>query len=156
MQINGKLDLKSTDLILKEHGIGAGQALQMYVDNECIKLMGKYTPFQSGTLERSAILNTVIGSGLIVQDTPYARYLYYGEVFAPNLPIRGGKISFDPADGEIERWVSPPHKYPTGRPLHYSTAGHPLAGKMWFERMKADYKDAILAGCQELLRRLGT
>lgn len=37
-------------------------------------------------------------------------------------------------------------KQPTGRPLTYSTERHPLAGKLWFERMKADHKDDILKG----------
>lgn len=50
---------------------------QMFVDQECIRKMAPETPFRSGTLKKSAILGTVIGSGEINQIAPYARRQYY-------------------------------------------------------------------------------
>ena len=41
-------------------------------------------------------------------------------------------------------------KTPTGRPLTYSTERHPQAGKLWFERMKADHKEDILKGAMAI------
>ena len=41
-------------------------------------------------------------------------------------------------------------KHPTGKMLVYSRAKHPLAGKMWFERMKADRKKEILQGAAKV------
>lgn len=150
MEINGKFNIEATKVIMNNHGLDNMGEVQRYIDSEVIRLMGPYTPFRSGTLERSAIVNTVIGSGKIKQATPYARYLYFGEVFGPNLPIRNGKISFNEADGPVERWVSPKKKTPTGRALKYDTNAHPLAGKMWFERMVADHKDGILDGARKI------
>lgn len=150
MEINGKFNIEATKVIMNNHGLDNMGQVQRYIDSEVIRLMSPYTPFKSGTLERSAIVNTVIGSGKIKQSTPYARYLYYGEVFGPNLPIRNGKISFNEADGPVERWVSPKKKTPTGRALKYDKNTHPLAGKMWFERMIADHKDEILEGARKI------
>lgn len=50
---------------------------QKFVDSECIRLMQPLTPRRSGALIRSATLGTVIGSGKIVQQTPYARRQYF-------------------------------------------------------------------------------
>ncbi len=114
------------------------ETVQKVIDTEVIRLMKPYTPFKSGFLEKSAVFGTVIGSGEIRQIAPYARYLYYGEVYGPNIPIFEG--------GHLVGFFSPPGqaKYPTGVDIKYDTTHHPLAGKMWFERMKADRKDDIL------------
>lgn len=135
---------------------------QREIDKDCIKLMKPYTPFKMGVLENSATIHTVIGSGQITQVTPYARYLYYGKVYGPNFPIVREKDGTEhivfghyDGDGTIIGWRSPKgrKKHPTGRRLHYSKDKHPLAGKMWFERMKADRKMDIL---QAAARRLGS
>lgn len=133
---------------------------QREIDKDCIKLMKPYTPFKMGVLENSATIHTVIGSGQITQVTPYARYLYYGKVYGPNFPIVREKdgtehIVFGHYDGDgiIIGWRSPKgkKKHPTGRDIQYSKDKHPLAGKMWFERMKADRKGAILQAAAKIL-----
>lgn len=121
------------------------QNVQEYVDSTVIRYMTPYTPMLNGILYKSAILGTTIGSGEIIQVAPYARYLYYGEVYGPNIPIYENEIL-------IGFW-SPPKKHPTGRELKYNTFRHPLAGKKWFERMKADKKDIILRGAQQIISR---
>lgn len=50
---------------------------QQYIDSECIRRMAPDTPRLSGNLIKSATRGTTIGSGLIVQRTPYARRQYY-------------------------------------------------------------------------------
>lgn len=119
------------------------QKAQRFVDNEVIRQMIPYTPMDTGFLFKSTTVGTVIGSGKVVQLGPYARYLYYGVVYGPNIPLY--------KNGELVGFYSPPRKYPTGRELQYSTAKHPLAGKMWFERMKKDKKDVILNGTAKIL-----
>lgn len=52
---------------------------QQFIDSECMRKMEPYTPFLSGVLARSATLHTKIGSGLIIQKTPYARRQYYNQ-----------------------------------------------------------------------------
>ncbi len=50
---------------------------QKFIDSECIKRMSTYTPRRTGVLIKSATIGTVIGSGEIHQQTPYARRQYY-------------------------------------------------------------------------------
>ena len=111
---------------------------QKFIDSECLRLMKPYTPFRTGIMEKSATLGTVIGSGKIVYNSPYARYLYYGVVYGPNFPIY--------ENGELVGFYSPPKKYSTGRKMQYSKAKHPQAQRLWFEVMKRKHKTAIIRG----------
>jgi hypothetical protein len=110
---------------------------QKFVDRECIERMIPYTPMKNGILFKSPMLNTEIGSGKIKQYTPYARYLYYGKLMVS--PSTGSSYA---KSGES--------KVLTDRDLNYNTTRHPKAGKMWFERMKADNKKAILKGASKI------
>lgn len=76
----------------------------------------------------------------VIYATPYARYLYYGEVMGPNIPV------FEDDAGTPTRFFSPPgqEKHLTGRALTFRTDSNPLAGAFWFERMKADHMQDIL------------
>ena len=69
-----------------------------------------------------------------------ARYLYYGEVMGPNIPV------FEDDTGTPTRFFSPPgqEKHLTGRALTFRMDSNPLAGAFWFERMKADHMQDIL------------
>lgn len=67
------------------------------VDAEFLKNVEPYVPLDEagiyeapGTLINSGILNTVIGSGEIVWNTPYARNLYYHDEYDfQGAPLRG-------------------------------------------------------------------
>ena len=117
---------------------------QQFIDSECMRLMVPYTPRRNGMLEQSVKLGTVIGSGTLRYLSPYARYLYYGEVYGPNIPIFEG--------GQLVGFFSPKgqKKHPTGRQMNYDTSRHPQAGKLWFERMKADHADEICEGAAKI------
>lgn len=54
---------------------------QQKLDVQIIKDSNFYCPLKTGTLQKSAIINTVIGSGHIVWKAPYARSQYYGVNF---------------------------------------------------------------------------
>lgn len=110
---------------------------QGYIDSECIRLMRPYTPMKNGILYKSATLGTAIGDGEIHQVAPYARYQYYGL-----LMVSSKTGSSYATEGE--------NKVMTSTPLNYSKARHPQAGKMWFERMKADKKQIILRGAARM------
>lgn len=120
---------------------------QAFIDSECIRSMIPYTPMNTGTLMRSVKLGTKIGSGTLKYQSPYARYQYYGEVYGTNIPI------FEKGNPEPVAFFSRKNerKHPTGRPLKYSTRVHAQAGKMWFERMKADHAKEIAAGAAKIL-----
>jgi hypothetical protein len=55
----------------------AVRSAQMKVDSTVLQYVKKYSRRLSGTLMKSATLHTIIGSGLIIQKTPYARKVYY-------------------------------------------------------------------------------
>lgn len=70
-----KMDPVST--IKSKRNIGLMEKAQKYIDSECIRRMDKYTKKDTGALIKSATTNTKIGSGKIIQRTPYARLQYY-------------------------------------------------------------------------------
>jgi len=129
-----------TESLLKSRNLEKGGLVQQAIDKAVIDWDVAYCPMATGTLAKSPYAATVIGSGKVVYPGPYARYLYYGEVMGPNIPI------FDDDSGIPTRFFSPPgqKKHLTGRQLQFSTDLNPLAGSFWFERMKADHKDDIL------------
>ena len=131
-----KLVINSVQKLISDRGLEKGGYVQKFVDSECIRLMSPYTPRLSGELEGSAIRGTIIGSGEIRQNMPYARYQYYGKLMVSSLT--GSAYS----RGES--------KVLTERELQYnkSRSRHPRAGAYWFERMKTDHKDQILKGAQ--------
>lgn len=106
---------------------------QKYIDSECIEKMVPYTPMLNGVLFKSPVLGTKIGTGEINQIAPYARCQYYGKLMVSS--VTGSSYA---RKGE--------KKILTSTPLKYNTFRNALAGKMWFERMKADHKEAILRG----------
>lgn len=129
-----------TDEMLKKYGLEPGGRVQKAIDKAVIDYNLQYVPMQTGTLGRSAYTATDVGSGRVVYPGPYARYLYYGEVYGPNIPV------FEDNSGTPTRFWSPPGqaKHPTGRQLEYNTEVNPLAGPFWFERMKADHTEDIV------------
>ena len=133
------LDL-DTEKMLAELNLESGGLVQQTIDKSVIDHDMPYCPWETGTLARSPYSVTKIGSGEVVYPGPYARYLYYGEVYGPNIPI------FEDNMEEPMGFWSPPgrKKQPTGRPLEYATDINPLAGSYWFERMKADQLDEIV------------
>lgn len=135
MQLSGKLILSSD--IHQTYNKKISKA-QQFVDSECIRLMVPYTPMLSGQMIQSATRGTVIGSGEIKYNSPYARYQYYGKLMISS--ITGSTFA---RKGES--------KVLTNKDLNYNKSRHPRAGKLWFERMKADHKEQILRGVQKFL-----
>lgn len=109
-----KFIIRPTAELLRRRNLEKGGAVQKYIDSECIRHMAPYTPFLSGNMQRSA--STVIGSGIIKQNTPYARYQYYNN------------------SGHGKQ----------------GTAKGGLRGRLWFERMKAAYRNKILEGAKRI------
>ena len=132
------------DYLIKKYHLEPGGAVQRAIDESCIAYMDPYIPFQSGMLTNS-INPSTIGTGEIIQDTPYARYQYYGELYVDPITKKGAFYS--PKYGF---WSRPNvAKVPSGKNLNYSKTHHPKAGSKWFERMKADHKEDILENAQK-------
>ena len=54
---------------------------QKWLDNEVLKDCDPYVPMRTGNLKRSGINGTILGSGKIVYNAPYAKKMYYGTNF---------------------------------------------------------------------------
>ena len=138
--IKARLEWKGNGDLLKKANLEKGGLVQQAIDKAVIDWNVQYCPMETGTLAKSPYSVTEIGSGKVVYPGPYARYLYYGEVMGPNIPV------FEDDSGEPTRFFSPrgQKKHLTGRQLEFSTDLNPLAGAFWFERMKAAHMDDIL------------
>lgn len=125
---------------LKAHGLEPGGRVQMAIDNAVIRYCHPYVPFETGILASSPYTASPPGSGQVIYNTPYARYLYYGQVMGPNIPV------FEDDSGIPTRYFSPPgeKKHLTGKELQYNQDVHPDAGPFWFERMKAVHARDII------------
>jgi hypothetical protein len=113
--------------------------VQKFIDNEAMRCMNDYMPRrQAGELEHLMVNGTVIGSGQIDIPGPYAHYLHEGILYV------------SPSTGSS--WAKKDEiKVPTDRELQYT--GAPMRGKKFFDRMKADHKEDILAGAQAVADR---
>lgn len=67
------------------------QKIQVELDQEVLRLVSPYVPFQTGTLEKSGPISTDLGAGLVTHATPYAAYQYYDTDDTRDYdPQRGG------------------------------------------------------------------
>ena len=88
LKYDARLDLSALSDALEKRGLTPGGRVQKAVDEAVIRYCDPKVPFRTGTLKHSAITASAIGDGMIVYATPYARYLYYGEVYGPNPFLR--------------------------------------------------------------------
>lgn len=136
MQFNGRLEMDDINSLLRTRNLETVGKAQKYVDSSVLRLCSPKLPFLNGILEKSGVKHTVIGSGLVQYDTPYARFLYYGKLMV------GAKTGSARArQDEI--------KVLTDVDLKYN--GAPTRGAFWFERMKKESKDDILNGVKRLV-----
>ena len=75
--------------VIKSRGLDDGGEVQKFIDSECLKLCEPKVPKDTGALINSGIINTVIGSGEIKYNTPYARRWYYRDANFQEAPERG-------------------------------------------------------------------
>lgn len=145
MYVASLQDFVTPKELKKKLGVDVGGHVQKMVDAAVIRYSFPYVPFDEGVLAGSANTATKLGSGEVVYDQDYAHYLYYGEIYGPNIPIV--------ENGEITGWKSPPEKYATGRQIQYNTDKNPLAGSHWCERAMADHKEDVLKEAQDAADR---
>jgi hypothetical protein len=125
---------------LTAKGLEPGGRVQQAIDTAVIRYSMPYVPFETGTLATSPYRASPPGSGQVIYETPYARYLYYGQVMGPNIPV------FEDDSGVPTRYFSPPgrKKHLTGKALKYNQDTNPEAGAFWFARMKAVHAQDIV------------
>lgn len=66
---------------------------QKYIDNTVLRLSEPYIPLITGTLIKSGIIGTVVGTGEIQYVAPYSRTVYYSNspIGRPTGALRGPK-----------------------------------------------------------------
>lgn len=105
------------------------------------KMCDPYVPMDEGVLAHG---NVEVTKEHVKYMQPYAHYMYMGELY---LAENGSS------------WAKKDEKkYPSGKPLHYSTEKHSLATKEWDKAMMRDkgdvflkqVKDILLQRCKEL------
>ncbi len=57
---------------------------QKVLDTQVLNDSNFFVPVVTGTLKKSGITNTVVGSGKVIWHTPYAKRQYYGDAFNHN------------------------------------------------------------------------
>ena len=147
------VEIKPVGQIETRLQIQPGGAFHKMFANTCMKHMDRFVPMEVIGIHRGALRGSAHveqnGEEMdIVYNTPYAHYMYEGKVYVDPLykvaafPIRNGKISFDPKDGEIEGFVSRKNvtKIPTNRDLKYHTPG---TGPHWDRLMVSADMDQI-------------
>lgn len=71
-----KAELQWNDAFAKNRTQGFNR-VQVFIDNEVLRKCDPYVPMDTGTLKKSGILGTVVGSGEVIYIAPYGRYQYY-------------------------------------------------------------------------------
>ena len=59
--------------LFARRGLQKGGRVQKYIDSEVLRCCDSYVPMLTGKLKQSGITSTVVGSGMVHYNTPYAR-----------------------------------------------------------------------------------
>ena len=68
---------------------------QVFVDSEVLRYCSALIPFQTGMLDKSGKLGTVIGSGLVQYIAPYAAEQYYNTATSRSYDANRGSKWFE-------------------------------------------------------------
>lgn len=102
-EVNANVNAKAITAAIKRKAAGSQEAFDALV----LRDSNYFCPIKTGTLEKSAIINSRLGSGQIVWRTPYARrqyYEYHKPAYQPN-PNACGKW-FEAAKARwLDTWV---------------------------------------------------
>ena len=134
-----KAKLKTARQLYNELGLADKGKVQQYIDKRVVENLQPYVSFRTGAQERSIKTGTVLGTGRVSINVPYAQFQAGGKVMV-------GAKSHRPWARQGEKKVL------TDRNLKYH--GGSKRGARPFERMKADKKDSILDEVTMYARRL--
>lgn len=131
-----------TNNLAKQFAALKDDEVMRQIHNLFFKMCDPYVPMSEGILAHT---NVEITKDYVKYGQPYAHYMYMGEVYGPNIPIK--------EDGIIVGWFSPPNKKksPTGRDINYDTEKHPLASKEWDKAMMRDNGEVFLNAVKDII-----
>lgn len=76
-KIKVTLHIAPENALLARRCLQKGGRVQKYIDSEVLRCSDKYVPLDTSMLKKSGTTSTVVGSGMVHYDTPYARKNYY-------------------------------------------------------------------------------
>lgn len=136
MKIKSHLTLPTIKEMMKDCGLDEGGNVQEYIDQFVLYHSEPYLPGKH--IHNGGVINTKIGDGMVIWDTPDAQFLFEG------------KLMVDPetlspfARKGVQKILDP-----EGRDLEYHGGG--LRGKDWVNRMLKDEEDELIKGCQNII-----
>lgn len=142
MAVGLKLDVYINDKKIREEFEKLVNDDTMYEIHDLFaKMCDPYVPMAEGVLAQ--ILD--VSKDSVHYNTPYAHYMYVGEVYGPNIPII--------EDGIVVGFFSIPgvKKKPTGREIQYNKEYHPKASKEWDKAMMNERGEEFLEKVKEIL-----
>ncbi len=109
--IQGKIDNLIDDSVMVE------------IHTAFARIINDFVPYDTGNLAENDL---EITKDYVRYAAEYAHYMYYGEIYGPNIPV------YD-SDGNVEGFFSLPNvkKKPTGRKMTFNTEKHPSATSHW-------------------------
>lgn len=146
---NVSVEVEITNWCLKALSDVIDDKSMLEVHNLLAKMCEPYVPMVEGNLVQSGFAQVTphyVQYGN--EAVPYAHYMYMGEIYGPNIPIRD-------ESGEIIGWFSKPGetKQPTGRKMQYNTEMHPKATAFWDKVMMQEKGDEFAKQIEDILIR---
>lgn len=123
---------------------------QVWLDNRVLLDSNFYAPKLTGAMQKTGILGTTLGEGVVQWVSSYSRYLYYGKVMVDAATGQGPAHFVDKYGNEIIRFRKGAKLRPTDEKLKINTSENPNAQAFWFEAAKAQNKSTWIRGVQAI------
>ena len=131
--------------VVKKLGIDKGGAAQRFHTQNVMRRMLKYMPALTGTLEKLTVIQS---DTLIVTESPYVQYVYYGNRMVNAATGKGPRW----IPGVGWRWPKNAKLIATSDPLHYTTTFNALAGPFWDRRLAQAEGEVIARELERYIR----
>jgi hypothetical protein len=144
-----KVILPKSYRVIRDKGLGADGAVQMFHTQNVLRRIKRYMPFLTGATYKLTVLQTNIREPYIVTDVPYGKYLYYGKAMVNAKTGKGPAlipgVGFRHRKGTVLK--------PTQRPLEYNRTKNPMAGPFWDRTLVACEGGVLVDELQRFINR---
>ena len=140
-----KVHLDSKNAIKTRLKINNNGAAQRYFQNEAYRFMDKYVPLRNRNLRKNVDLSN---PKLIVYESPYAKYMFYGKKMV--MPENGKSAFYSPDYGFWS--IKGGKKVVTDENLIYHTPG---TGSYWNEKMMSAEGEKLQKKVEKFIRKGG-
>lgn len=143
MVLTTKVEVNIPSIVKKVENILNDEELLLSIHNLFAKMCDPYVPMDTGVLSQTI----EVTPQYVSYNTPYAHYMYEGEIYGPNYPIteKGQVVGFFSEPGK--------EKSPTGRMMEYNFSNHPKATRHWDEVMMSEKGQEFVKQVEELVKR---